>query len=55
MKEENKFNNNDIQKIVDNIVHTYKDDSGINFIDASYLPERDKILEILDHLTEIGP
>ena len=53
MTEENKFDNNEIKKIVDEIVLTYKDDSGINFIDASYLPEREKILQILDHLTEI--
>jgi serine O-acetyltransferase len=53
MEENKKFNRDEIKKIVDEIVLTYKDDSGINFIDASYLPERDKILEILDHLTEL--
>ena len=53
MVEENKFDNKEINKIVDKIVNTYKDDSGINFIDASYLPERDKILTILDQLTEL--
>jgi serine O-acetyltransferase len=53
MTEENKFDNREIKKIVEEIVQTYKGDSGINFIDASYLPERDKILKILDHLIEI--
>ncbi len=53
MEENKKFESNEIKKIVDEIVLTYKDDSGINFIDASYLPERDKILIILDHLTEL--
>jgi len=45
--------NEEINKIVEDIVQTYKNDSGINFIDASYLPEREKIFEILDHLTEL--
>ena len=53
MEENKNFNRDEIKKIVDEILLTYKDDSGINFIDASYLPERDKILEILDHLTEL--
>ncbi|MBN1973376.1 MAG: serine acetyltransferase [Sedimentisphaerales bacterium] len=51
--ENDKLTNNEIKKIVENIVQTYKDDSGINFIDAKNLPEREKILEILSHLTEL--
>ena len=47
------FDNNEVKKIVDSIVPTYKDDTGINFINASNLPERDKILGILDLLTEL--
>lgn len=42
-----------IKDIVDEITQTYKGDSGINFIDVSNLPVRDKILEVLDLLTEI--
>jgi len=35
------------------IVGTYDGDTGINFIDVSNLPARDKILEILDLLIEL--
>jgi len=42
-----------IQQLVDEITETYRDDSGINFIDATNLPVRDKIIEILDLLTEL--
>ena len=42
-----------IKDIVDEIIRTYRGDSGINFIDVSNLPVRDKILEVLDLLTEI--
>jgi len=42
-----------IENLVAEITRTYKGDSGINFIDASNLPVRDKILEILDLLTEL--
>jgi serine O-acetyltransferase len=42
-----------IKDIVDELVQTYKGDSGINFIDVSNLPVRDKIIEILELLTEI--
>ncbi|MHC4323987.1 MAG: serine O-acetyltransferase EpsC [Planctomycetota bacterium] len=42
-----------IRDIVEEITRTYKGDSGINFIDVSNLPVRDKILEALDLLTEI--
>lgn len=42
-----------IKGIVDGIIQTYKGDTGINFIDVLNLPVRDKILEVLDLLTEI--
>ncbi|MHC4573899.1 MAG: serine O-acetyltransferase EpsC [Planctomycetota bacterium] len=42
-----------IGDLVDKIAKTYKGDSGINLIDASNLPVRDKILEVLDLLTEL--
>ncbi len=42
-----------IKDIVDEIIRTYMGDSGINFIDVSNLPVRDKILEVLDLITEI--
>ncbi len=45
--------NKKIEKLVGEIAATYKGDSGINFIDASNLPVRDKIVEILDLLTEL--
>lgn len=42
-----------VETLVEKIVQTYEGDSGINFIDASNLPVRRKILEILDLLTEL--
>lgn len=48
-----KLANKKIENLVAEIAQTYKGDSGINFIDVSNLPVRDKILEILDLLTEI--
>ncbi|MBU1261017.1 MAG: serine acetyltransferase [Planctomycetes bacterium] len=45
--------NDGIKKFVKAIVDTYEDDSGINFIDTTNLPLRDRILEILDLLTEV--
>jgi len=42
-----------IKDIVDELIQTYKGDTGINFIDVLNLPVRDKILEVLDLLTEI--
>ena len=45
--------NKKIEDLVNEITKTYKDDSGINFIDVSNLPVRDKILEILELLTEL--
>ena len=51
--EKNKLTDDKIQELVDEIVRTYEGDSGINFIDTSNLPVRDKILEILDLLIEL--
>jgi len=42
-----------ITDVVNEIAKTYIDDSGTNFIDISNLPVREKILEILDLLTEV--
>jgi serine O-acetyltransferase len=42
-----------ITKLVEQIAETYKGDSGINFIDASNLPVRGEILEILELLFEV--
>jgi len=49
----NKLTNRKIENLVGKIANTYKGDSGINFIDASNLPLRDKILQILDLLFEV--
>lgn len=49
----NKLTNKKIEDLVGRISQTYLGDSGINFIDASNLPVRDKILEILDLLIEV--
>jgi serine O-acetyltransferase len=51
--QKNRLTNKKIENLVGEITKTYKGDSGINFIDASNLPARDKILEILDLLTEL--
>jgi serine O-acetyltransferase len=45
--------NKKIENLVDEITRTYKGDTGINFIDTSNLPVKDKILEILDLLVEL--
>ena len=42
-----------ITDVVNQIAKTYVDDSGTNFIDISNLPVREKILEIIDLLTEV--
>ena len=49
----NKLTNRKIENLVGRIARTYKGDSGINFIDASNLPVRDKILEVLDLFFEV--
>jgi len=51
--DENKLTNKKIETLVGEIAQTYKNDSGVNFIDTSNLPVRDKILEILDLLIEL--
>jgi len=48
-----KITNKTIKNLVREIAKTYEGDTGINFIDVSNLPVRDKILQILDLLTEI--
>jgi len=48
-----KLTNKKIEELVGKIGQTYLGDSGINFIDASNLPARAKILEILDLLFEV--
>lgn len=49
----NKLTTGKIEELISEIAHTYKGDSGINFIDASNLPVRGEILEILDLLFEV--
>ena len=44
---------NSTDKLVDQIVATYQDDSGINFIDVRNLPVREMILHILDMVYEL--
>ena len=51
--ENKKLTNEQIEKLVGEISRTYKNDSVINFIDASNLPAREKILEVLDLITEV--
>ncbi len=46
-------NNGQTEKIISELIETYKGDSGINFIDVTNLPVRDKILTILESLFEI--
>ncbi len=48
-----KRTNQAIEKLVGEVAKTYEGDTGINFIDVTNLPVRDKILQILDLLTEI--
>jgi len=48
-----KFTNKRIENLVGEIARTYQGDSGINFIDASNLPVRSKIIAILDLLFEV--
>jgi serine O-acetyltransferase len=50
---EKKLTDRKIESLVGEIARTYEGDSGTNFIDVSNLPVRDKILEILELLTEI--
>ena len=48
-----KLTNKRIENLVGKIARTYQGDSGINFIDASNLPVRSKILDIIDLLFEV--
>lgn len=43
----------DIESLADQIVSTYQDDTGINFIDVRNLPARDRIIHILELLLEL--
>lgn len=45
--------NDNVKNIVRAIVDTYRDESGINFIDTTNLPLRDRILEVLNLLMEV--
>ncbi|MHC4113322.1 MAG: serine O-acetyltransferase, partial [Planctomycetota bacterium] len=49
----NRLTNKKIENLVEKITRTYEGDSGINFIDASNLPVRDKILDILELIFEV--
>ncbi len=51
--EQEKLTNHRMERLVNRIIQTYEGDVGINFIDASDLPVRDKIVEILDLLMEL--
>jgi len=48
-----KFYNNEINELVEKIGATYNGDSGINFIDSTNLPARDKVVEVVELLTEL--
>jgi serine O-acetyltransferase len=48
-----RLTNKRIEGLVEDIVQTYRGDSGINFIDAANLPVRGEILEILELLFEV--
>jgi serine O-acetyltransferase len=49
----NRLTDKKMENLVCDLVRTFHGDSGINFIDASNLPVRDKILQILDLLIEV--
>jgi len=51
MSEEKKFF--DFEALTGDIVKTYQGDHGINFIDVRNLPVRDKVIEIIEMLTEV--
>ena len=52
-KQNIKLTDRKIESLVDEIARTYEGDSGINFIDVSNLPVRDKIWEIIDLCMEL--
>jgi serine O-acetyltransferase len=45
--------NDNVKNIIKAIVDSYQDEAGINFIDTTNLPLRDRILEVLDLLMEV--
>ena len=49
----NESSDREIESLAKEIVATYEGDSGINFIDVTNLPVREKILKILDLLMEV--
>ncbi len=49
----NSLTSGKLEKLVDKLKATYKNDSGINFIDVSNLPVRSKIVMILDLFIEL--
>ena len=48
-----RFTDKKLEKLVGDIIATYKGDSGINFIDAANLPVRGEIVEVLDLVFEV--
>ncbi len=52
-KQNIKLTDRKIESLVDEIARTYEGDSGINFIDVSDLPVRDKIWEIIGLFMEL--
>jgi serine O-acetyltransferase len=53
MMQKKKLTNKKIENLVGEITRTYQGDLGINFIDASNLPVKGQILEILELLFEV--
>ena len=49
----NRLTDKKMETLVCELTRTFKGDSGINFIDVSNLPVRDKIVHILDLLNEV--
>lgn len=50
---ESKDNTFDFKRLTEDIVATYEGDSGTNFIDVKNLPVREKVISILELLTEV--
>ncbi len=48
-----KMTSKEIEGLIDKLSKTYKGDTGINFIDATNLPVREKIFEILELIMEL--
>ena len=47
------FTNGQLEKLTEAIVLSYQQDCGTNFIDTKNLPVREKVLSVLDALTEL--